>query len=394
MSIPPESLDLDSSALLRGLSPDDRRSLANIVELRRFAPGETIVAEGSAPPVLYVLREGRAEVRRRGADGVSSFVVATLGAGESVGELRLVQPDAAASATVVAATSVSAWVIEIEPLLGDPDDLSVRATLFRNLAGVLVERLKRSTAVALESMQAEAAAARERAAAGHSLVTQFTFIGGYILFVSLVQSLRPVDRPEQSWLSASGIVVSALASAVLVRGSGLPPSAFGLTLDGWRRHATEGVLFSLPIMALILGLKGWLLRGAAGVPGARLFHWDAVLGDRPFSAGFYLASLVAYLTLSPVQELFCRSGLQGSLHIFRPGRGTIDWSAILVSNLLFAAMHTHIGFWFAVAAFVPGLFWGWLFSRQRSLVGAAVSHTLIGVWALYIVGVQDVVGGR
>jgi len=394
MSITPESFDLSSAALLQGLSPTDRRSLANLVELRRFAPGETIVAEGSHSPLLFVLREGRAEVRRRGADGVSSFVVATLGAGESVGEIRLVHPDAAASATVVAATSVSAWAIELEPLLRDADELPVRAALFRNLAEILVERLRRSTGVALESMQAEAASARMRAAAGHSLVTQFTFIGGYILVVSLLQTLRPADRPEQSWTSASGIVAAAFTSVVLVRGSGLPRAAFGLTLDGWRRHAAEGALLSLPIMALILALKWWLLQGVAHLPGARLFHWDAVLRDRPFSLGFYVASLVAYLALCPAQELFCRSGLQGSLHIFRPGRGAIDWSAILVSNLLFAAMHTHIGFGFAVAAFVPGLFWGWLFSRQRSLVGAAVSHTLIGVWSLHIVGVQDVVGGR
>lgn len=393
MPTQPEAFDPSPTGLLDGLSSADRSSLATIASYRRFAAGEAIVEEGAQGDCLFVLHEGRAEVRRRADEG-ASFVVATLGPGDSVGEMRLVDPAAPASASVVAATPVTAWAIEIEPLLRDADELAVRARLFSNLAGILAERLRRSNSTTLAAMQSEVAEARVRAAAGHFLVTQFSFIGGYVLVVAAMQAVHPADRLEQSWFSAAGIAVSALTSLVLVRDSGLPLVSFGLTLDRWRRHALEGVALSLPWMAAILAAKWRWLHHAHGAAGARLFHWDAVLGDRPFSPGFYAGSLLAYLTLSPAQELFCRSGLQGSLHIFRPGRGRIDWSAVVVSNLLFAAMHTHIGIGFALAAFVPGLFWGWLFSRQRSLVGVAVSHTLIGVWALYVVGIQDLVGGR
>ena len=40
----------------------------------------------------------------------------------------------------------------------------------------------------------------------------------------------------------------------------------------------------------------------------------------------------------------------------------------------------------AVVAFLPGLFWGWLYSRHRTLVG--VSHMLVGVWALYFLSLS------
>jgi CRP/FNR family cyclic AMP-dependent transcriptional regulator len=36
-------------------------------------------------------------------------------------------------------------------------------------------------------------------------------------------------------------------------------------------------------------------------------------------------------------------------------------------------------------AFFTGLFWGWLYARQRGLVGVSVSHVLLGMWALDVV---------
>jgi membrane protease YdiL (CAAX protease family) len=39
----------------------------------------------------------------------------------------------------------------------------------------------------------------------------------------------------------------------------------------------------------------------------------------------------------------------------------------------------------ALTAFVAGLFWGWLYARQRSLVGVSISHVLLGFWAFEVV---------
>jgi membrane protease YdiL (CAAX protease family) len=46
-----------------------------------------------------------------------------------------------------------------------------------------------------------------------------------------------------------------------------------------------------------------------------------------------------------------------------------------------------------VAAFVPGLFWGWMFAKQRSLVGVTVSHIAVGLWAIFALGVHAIIGG-
>ncbi|MBT4086605.1 MAG: CPBP family intramembrane metalloprotease, partial [Alphaproteobacteria bacterium] len=62
--------------------------------------------------------------------------------------------------------------------------------------------------------------------------------------------------------------------------------------------------------------------------------------------------------------------------------------AIIVSNFVFAAAHTHLNVGFALATFAGGLFFGWLFHRNRSIVGVTVAHFMIGGTALFVLGLE------
>jgi membrane protease YdiL (CAAX protease family) len=63
--------------------------------------------------------------------------------------------------------------------------------------------------------------------------------------------------------------------------------------------------------------------------------------------------------------------------------------AIVVSNLVFSAAHAHIGLAFAVATFIPGLFWGWIFARTNSLLPVSLSHFLIGGAGIFLFGIEE-----
>ena len=39
-----------------------------------------------------------------------------------------------------------------------------------------------------------------------------------------------------------------------------------------------------------------------------------------------------------------------------------------------------------------GFFWGWLFSRQGSILGTSISHAMIGIYAFFIVGFDFIIG--
>ncbi|MFQ6275716.1 CPBP family intramembrane glutamic endopeptidase [Coxiella burnetii] len=82
-----------------------------------------------------------------------------------------------------------------------------------------------------------------------------------------------------------------------------------------------------------------------------------------------------------------RGSLQSSFYHFLTGSvQKRRWYAIIVSNFLFSFTHLHLAYAFAYAVLLPGLFWGWLYSRHKTILGVAVSHILIGIWALFILG--------
>src|SRR6185312_13094985 len=92
-----------------------------------------------------------------------------------------------------------------------------------------------------------------------------------------------------------------------------------------------------------------------------------------------------YAALSPVQEMIARSGIQCSLQLFLTGKFRV-LESIFLSSLLFAATHLHLSLLLALLVFPCGLWWGWLFYRQGSLVGCSVSHVIAGVFGFFVVG--------
>src|SRR5262249_40553218 len=97
--------------------------------------------------------------------------------------------------------------------------------------------------------------------------------------------------------------------------------------------------------------------------------------------------LIVYGASALVQELIVRCALQASLEDFLIGRGRVT-TAIFVSALMFSVNHLHMSFLFAALAFLPGIFWGILFHRQRHILGVTLSHFAIGAFVFFVLGVR------
>jgi CRP-like cAMP-binding protein len=94
--------------ILNGLKDADVASLAANLAERRVAAADTIVGEGTGGVAFFFILEGETSVTVGGEE------VATLRAGDYVGELALLDPEGPRSATVTAKTDVvlaamSAW---------------------------------------------------------------------------------------------------------------------------------------------------------------------------------------------------------------------------------------------------------------------------------------------
>ena len=104
----------------------------------------------------------------------------------------------------------------------------------------------------------------------------------------------------------------------------------------------------------------------------------------PFDGELAL-SFVIYALMVPLQEVAIRGSMQSSLFaILRGSRLKRHLVAIVVSNLVFGIFHLNFTFAYAAVAAGFGLLWGAIYARQGSLVGATVSHILVGLWGLWV----------
>ena len=159
-------------------------------------------------------------------------------------------------------------------------------------------------------------------------------------------------------------------------------SDYGFNLRNWQGAFKESLLFSLPILALCVGVKWVLVQTLPSMEDQDIFDFYRSKG---VDLQTTLIAFCAYALFSPVQEMVARSGMQSSFQMFLTGKYK-TWSAIFLSTLLFSSTHLHVSFILAVLVFPLGLFWGWLYARNPTLIGPVVSHILIGCFGLFVVG--------
>lgn len=118
---------LASVPLFEGVSESDLQRIAHLVARIHEPAGEVLTKEGEAGHELMIVLDGQVEVRH----GVR--VVATLGPGDYLGEIALLEHDARRSSTAVAITAVTIAFIgrhDFDNLMADVPHLAerVRAT--------------------------------------------------------------------------------------------------------------------------------------------------------------------------------------------------------------------------------------------------------------------------
>ncbi|OGO33543.1 MAG: hypothetical protein A2W35_14575 [Chloroflexi bacterium RBG_16_57_11] len=81
---------LQSVDLFEGLTAHELDRVASICVEKRFKPGELITREGATETELYVINEGFVEILLGERFGASARVVVSLGPGQIIGEMALV----------------------------------------------------------------------------------------------------------------------------------------------------------------------------------------------------------------------------------------------------------------------------------------------------------------
>jgi PAS domain S-box-containing protein len=267
--------------------------------------------------------------------------------------------------------------------------LSVRTVLLRRKGsderiGVLVMMSDESERVALLTKSAERE--RERAATGRFIVAILTIFSVFTLL------LEPIQKLARARYYDLGPVMALLALVIIAFfiNRWISPTArtVGLDLRPARRHVVEAVIWSIGFcVAMTVAKAVWIGWGGGG--SAPLFSFFVLDdGTKVDSFGLYAAGLSIYLVSVLFQQFAARCAIQAPLESFLTGVvGQAGWIANVLATLLFAVLHAHLNPIVSLAVILPSLLWGWLFMRSGSVVTPILSHAIIGVYAIFILGI-------
>jgi membrane protease YdiL (CAAX protease family) len=164
------------------------------------------------------------------------------------------------------------------------------------------------------------------------------------------------------------IEIAALVIVIrMIRASKLPLKDFGVTISGWRKAVPESLLVSFLVIGLLV-LSKFL---------ANKYSPGAFREPKIFDLNYFSFSYITYIVVAPLQEFIARGTAQSTLERLFIGKNK-GFLAIIVTSFLFGSLHVYSSFHLAIAAVLTGWLWGWMYNRQKSLVGVGLSHFLIG----------------
>lgn len=344
-----------------------------------LAPGEDLITEGHPADAIYFVESGSFEVRKRSDRDSEDHRIGYTPAGAVVGEVALLD-NGRRSATIRALEDSVVLALRIGDLERSDEAQSPATRMRLNLAREMARRVRGTTENAVRHLEESLLEEKKRVEMGRFMCRVLIGTCLYMFALAMMEPLK-VLVPDSTVISVVILLCFAAGLYLNIRTSMFPASAYGFTLENWRPAVREAILFSLPILVLVVLLKWALIQFSPAFADQPLFDFYGYTG---LGTGATLAVIAAYALFVPVQEMVARSGIQSSLMMFLRPRFRVTMS-IFMSTLLFSATHLHTTAAFALMVFPVGLFWGWLYSRHPTLIGVVVSHLLIGIWAVFIV---------
>ena len=383
---------LKKNELFSNFSETELAPFLPLISVIHFEKDHLIFNEGDRGSDVYLIKRGRVEILTEDREHGGSYTLATLEPNNCFGEMNILNNNVRmASSKTLENTEVLVLDLTHIRELAEKDPLFSRLLL--NLAKQASQHLRRANDLAIQSAKTELNLIKIHDQMGKFIIHLFILLTFYFYILKIFEEFNS-DSTLIRLVSAALIFCFTLSGILLVRTSGFPLAFYGLTLKNWKKNASESALFTLPVLLLMIFTK-WAL--ISTVPefkklplvqiGEHSHSFFNFFGSSEHQTQFYTL-LGLYILFVPLQEFIARGCLQSCLYnFFQSSNRAI--LAILTSNLLFGLFHGLKSFTFVGVAFFLGLFWGWIYQRQRSIVGPSISHAMIGAWGFGVLNFQS-----
>ena len=370
-------LDWIEFPILQNLDNQQLMLLNEKSNRKKFIPGDIIIKEGHIGRNIYFLAQGEVSIKK------DNLTISKKTAGDYFGFMSIVD-STKRSADVIADTEVITYTIDKDDL-NELDNANIQLSLLsyhirhqqstvRSMNDSVVSEMKEKLATAQTSLFAS----RFFAVIILGLVSYQFLLGTFIEFTELSH-----DRELMRVMNPMLMIVIGAAALLKAYKSPYSLSEYGLNLNNWKKNLTEAILWSVAFITVLVITKWLTITYTDFIDRKILIDTNDI--DSFDSTSQVIFFYILYALLSPVQEFIARGVIQGSLINFLNGKhkATI---AIVLSNLMFSGFHIHLDMRFAILTLIPGIFWGFMYNRQKSLLGVSISHILIGLFVFMFMG--------
>jgi CRP-like cAMP-binding protein len=374
---------LRNNEFFREISDTQLDALIPFIDEKPVSKGEFIIRENDTDDDLYVIIKGEMEVIKQEPVSGQWHSLALLSKGECIGEMALLD-SGPRSASVRANSDCVVAHLQMKNLQIPPEIKQLSSVSLRlHFAKLLSKRLRVASGKTVSVLEAQVVEAKARVALGLLLCTLLVLNSGYVLSLQIAATLS-TSSADTLYVSLPLLIFFGIGMYLAVRRSGYPLSMYGITFEGWQKSLAESAIFTLPLLLLIIIVKWTLIRYHPEMKQDHLFDLT-----RSFNLPGYQLFLIVilYAAFSAVQEMIVRGGIQSSFQHFLIGKHN-RLIAILMANLMYSLSHIHLSLMVALLVSFPGFFWGWLYSRHRTVIGICVSHIFAGVFLFYVIGLR------
>ncbi len=389
---------LKQCELFHNLSEEELHVLLPLIRIASYDKDAFIVKEEEKGDDLFLIDQGSVEILKKDKETEALYRLAILHPGEWFGEMAVLGTKTRMT-SAKALENTEVMILNLKDL-----DLLIEKSpsfskILKNIARKAAQRLEKANEAAVSSIKEEL-----RVAKTHDQMSRF-IIHFFILLTFFVYTLKFFEEYGSyslisQLLVSSFIILFGISCVLIVKRSHFPREFYGLSLKQWKKNVLEAVLFTIPILIFMVGLKWFLIKTVPEFSKLSLFEFgnkshiflhtafNHVFGKPQKQVNFCLL-LFFYTALVPVQEFIARGCLQSSLRNFftAPNRAFL---AVITSNLLFGLFHGLRSFSLAFCAFGLGVIWGLIYERQQTIVGPSVSHMLVGIWAFGVLNYQSI----
>jgi membrane protease YdiL (CAAX protease family)/CRP-like cAMP-binding protein len=391
------NVEIPKNPLFSSLTRQQLRLVLPHIKVKKFRHGRVILQEGARNlGKIYIIVDGQVALTKEGfchwESGLVDYELAVLRRSEIFGDVSFVDGKPS-SVSFKAKTDILLAVVDLTSRRRRSTTRRVHDVVVGKLRHHITQQASEKAILRMNGLQLENQLEAYRSGVGHIVVATLCLLSFYTLALSFLPAFKNVTHANFA-LSPLIILLFGLTFIPVMATSGFPGRFFGLQMDNWRSALSLSLQASAIFLAAFLFLKWMLINASPSLAGVPLIDGAEVEvhGKAATSGTWYWLAFGVYLLLTPMQEFVARSGIQAPLHAFLHGSEMKRrWCSILASNLVFSAAHAHISVAFALAAFFPGLMWGWLFAKTNSLFAATVSHLLVGGTALFVFGIEGVV---